>query len=53
MVRIIKTEFYKIDNEINDIVENLNKCEKQKQELSIEEKNKVKEFQDKEKEISI
>jgi hypothetical protein len=49
----IKTEFYKTDNEINDIVEKLNKCEKQKQELSIEEKNKVKEFQDKEKEISI
>lgn len=53
MTNFIKTEFYKIDNEINDIVENLNKCEKQKQELSIEEKNKVKEFQDKEKEISI
>lgn len=53
LTNFIKTEFYKIDNEINDIVENLNKCEKQKQELSIEEKNKVKEFQDKEKEISI
>lgn len=53
LTNFIKTEFYKTDNEINDIVENLNKCEKQKQELSIEEKNKVKEFQDKEKEISI
>lgn len=53
LTNFIKSEFYKIDNEINDIVENLNKCEKQKQELSIEEKNKVKEFQDKEKEISI
>lgn len=53
LTNFIKTEFYKTDNEINDIVEKLNKCEKQKQELSIEEKNKVKEFQDKEKEISI
>ena len=53
LTNFIKTEFYKTDNEINDIVENLNKCEKHKQELSIEEKNKVKEFQDKEKEISI
>ena len=53
LTNFIKTEFYKTDNEINDIVEKLNKCEKQKQELSIEEKSKVKEFQDKEKEISI
>ena len=49
----IKTEFNKIDNQINDIVININKCEKRKQELSKEEKQKVKEFQDKEKAISI
>lgn len=49
----IKTEFNKIDNQINDIVVNINKCEKRKQELSKEEKQKVKEFQDKEKAISI
>ncbi len=53
LTSFIKTEFYKIDNQINDIVENLNKCQKQKQELSIEEKNKVKEFQNKEKAISV
>lgn len=53
LTNFIKTEFYKTDNEIDEIVENLNKCEKQKQELSIKEKSKVKEFQNKEKEISI
>ena len=53
LTNFIKTEFYKTDHEIDEIVENLNRCEKQKQELSIIEKNKVKEFQNKEKEISI
>lgn len=53
LTNFIRKEFYKTDNEIDEIVENLNKCEKQKKELSIKEKNKVKEFQNKEKEISI
>lgn len=53
LTEFIKNEFYKTDNEINEIVENLNKCEKRKQELSQQEKIKVKEFQNKEKEISI
>ena len=53
LTTFIKNEFYRIDNDINKIVEDLNKCEKQKQELSQQEKIKVKEFQDKEKEISI
>ena len=53
LTNFIKTEFYKTDHEIDEIVENLNRCEKQKQELSIIEKNKVKELQNKEKEISI
>lgn len=53
LTNFIKTEFYKTDHEIDEIVENLNRCEKQKQELLIIEKNKVKEFQNKEKEISI
>ena len=53
LTNFIKTEFYKIDNQINDIVLNINKCEKQKQELTEKEKQKVKEFQNKEKAISI
>lgn len=53
LTAFIKKEFYKTDNAINEIVENLNKCEKRKQELTQEEKINVKKFQDKEKEISI
>ena len=53
LTTFIKDEFYKTDNEINLIVDNLNKCERKKQELIKEEEDKVKEFQSKEKEISI
>ena len=53
LTSFIKDEFHKMDEDIDQIVIKLNELEKQKKELTILENQKVKEFQDKEKEISI
>ena len=53
LTEFIKNQFYEIDNEINDVVEKLNICEERKEKLIIEEKDKLSEFQNKEKEIAI
>ena len=53
LTSFIKDEFHKMDDDIDKIVIKLNELEKQKRELTILENQKVKEFQDKEKEISI
>lgn len=52
LTSFIKDEFHKMDKDIDEIVKKLNDLEKQKSELTILERQRVKEFQNKEKEIS-